>query len=278
MTPTVLDTHVHFIDPGRLTYPWLDGVLNRPHVPLDYAAEQPGPASAIMVEAGRLPQQAADEIGWIRGEAVGRPWLRGIVAHADIEAPDVEPTLRGYGADPLVVGVRRNLQDDPDGFIGSPTVRRGVRLLGEHGLPFDACVRARQVPELIELARACPDTTIVLDHLGKPAPGPGHDAWRVAVAELAALPNVVCKLSGLATEAPPDTPRDYFVQTLAYALRTFGAQRCLYGSDWPILNLATSCADWLDTVREAVDHHDAGMVGAVLAGNAERVYLAPRTA
>jgi L-fuconolactonase len=272
MTP-VIDAHVHFIDPGRITYPWLEGILDRPHTPLDYAAENPMASQAIMVEAGRVPEQAADEISWMHSEVAECPWIRGIVAHGDIEDPRIERTLRAYGADRLVVGVRRNLQDEQDGYVSSPAVQRGVRLLGEYGLPFDACVRARQLPALIELARACPQTTIVLDHLGKPSPDAGYDAWRAAIKELGALPNVVCKLSGLATEAPASTPPDYFRKTLTYALEAFGAQRCLYGSDWPVLKLATTCADWIDTVRDAVERHDAGAMSAVMAGNAERLYL-----
>jgi L-fuconolactonase len=273
MTANVVDTHVHFIDPGRLSYPWLEGSLDRPHTPLEYAAEHGTPPDALMVEAGRVPEQAGDEISWIRREAADRAWIRGIVAHADIDDPGVEPTLRAYGADPLVVGVRRNLQDEADGFLAAPSLLHGIRLLGEHGLPFDACVRARQLPELIELARACPQTTIVLDHLGKPRPGLGYGDWRAAIRELSALPNVLCKLSGLSTEAPAGTPRDYFIETLTYALDAFGSQRCMYGSDWPILKLATTSTDWFATVRETVELLDAGAVSAVMAGNAERLYL-----
>lgn len=276
MTRAVIDTHVHFIDPGRLSYPWLEGVLDRPHTPADYAAENTAQPEAIMVEAGRVPGQAAAEVSWIRQEAAERRWIRGVVAHADIEDPRVERTLSAYNADPLVVGVRRNLQDEADGFLASAAMLHGTSLLGEYGLPFDACVRARQLPELIELARRCPQTTIVLDHLGKPRPGPGHDAWRAAIRELGALPNVACKLSGLSTEAPAGTPRDYFIETLTYALETFGAERCLYGSDWPVLKLATTGADWFATVREAVARHDAAAMPAVMAANAERLYLTAR--
>jgi L-fuconolactonase len=281
VTAAVIDTHVHLIDPRRLSYPWLEGILDRPHTPAEYVAEhdeQSGPPpEIIVVEAGRLPEQAGDEIAWVRRETAEHPWIRGIVAHADLESPGIEQTLRAYRADPLVVGVRRNLQDEPDGFTTSPAVVRGTRLLGDLGLPFDACVRARQLPELIGLARDCPSTTIVLDHLGKPSPGPDHGRWAAAIRELSALPNVVCKLSGLATEAPAGTPHAYFIETLTYALEAFGPSRCLYGSDWPVLKLATARSAWIATVREAVERHDADAVPAVMAGNAERLYLRPRT-
>lgn len=276
MTTAIIDTHVHFIDPAHLSYPWLEGILDRPHTPCDYASGHTAPPDVIAVEAGRVAGQAADEVAWVRREAAARPWIRGIVAHADIEDADVEQRLRALQADPLVVGVRRNLQDEDDGFIASSAMLRGTRLLGESGLPFDACVRDRQLPELITLARACPQTTIVLDHLGKPRPGPGHDAWRAAIRELSTLPHVVCKLSGLITESPVGTPRAYYIEALTYVLETFGTDRCLFGSDWPVLTLATGYDDWLDLVREAVGGHDAGAAPAVMAGNAERLYLTPR--
>ena len=207
-----------------------------------------------MVEAGRLPQQAADEIGWIRGEAVGRPWMRGIVAHADIEAPDVEPILRGYGADPLVVGVRRNLQDDPDGFIGSPTVRRGVRLLGEHGLPFDACVRPGRCRSWSSW-RGLPGH----DDRARPSrqarSGPGHDAWRVAVAGWPPCPTCVQTVRP-GHRGTPRTPARLLSSGPCVGAADVRSAALPVRSDWPIMNLATSCADWLDTVREAVDHHE----------------------
>lgn len=281
MTRAVIDTHVHFIDPGRLDYRWLEGILDRPHTPADYAGEHareqagehPAPPEAIMVEASRVPGQATDEVSWIRQEAAARPWIRGIVAHADIEDPQADRALSAYSAEPLVVGVRRNLQDEADGFVASAAMLRGLNLLGEYGLPFDACIRARQLPELTDAARRCPQTTIVLDHLGKPRPGPGHDAWRAAIRELSTLPNVACKLSGLSTEAPAGTPREYFIETLTHALESFSAERCLYGSDWPVLKLATTAAEWHALVRDAVERHDPNAVPAVMAGNAERLYL-----
>lgn len=276
MTGALIDTHVHFIDPGRLDYPWLEGTLDRPHTPAHYAGERTAPAEAIMVEAGRVPEQADEEIAWIRREAAERPWIRGIVAHADVEDPQADQVLSAYAADALVVGIRRNLQDEADGFVASAAMLRALRLLGEYGLPFDACVRARQLPELIDAARRCPQTTIVLDHLGKPRPGPGHDAWRAAIRELSTLPNVACKLSGLATEAPEGTPREYFIEILTYALESFSAERCLYGSDWPVLKLATTGAAWHALVQDAVERHDASALPAVMAGNAERLYLSAR--
>ncbi|MEV6823534.1 amidohydrolase family protein [Amycolatopsis sp. NPDC051102] len=263
----VLDSHVHFWDPRQLRYPWLVDVdrLNRPFTPDDFPARH----DVIVVEAGRVPVDAPAEIEWIRREAQRHPWIRGIVAHADLEHPAAASRC---GDDPFVVGVRRNVQDEAPGFLEGEDFRAGVRLLGETGLPFDACIRAHQLPELTALAEACPRTTIVLDHLGKPSPGgPGYRRWREDLRRLSRHANVRCKLSGLATETIPGTARSQVVDALKEALDAFGPGRCLYGSDWPVMTLATDHEAWLDAVHTALDGHPAE---AVLRHNAEQTYLA----
>ncbi|MET7991887.1 amidohydrolase family protein [Amycolatopsis sp. NPDC005232] len=267
---SILDSHVHFWDPRRMRYPWLDDVaeLDRARTPEHF----PGRAEVIVVEAGRVPADAAAEIAWIRQESRRHPWIRGIVAHVEIGDP---ARAREFVEehDPFVVGVRRNAQDEPPGFLDDGDFRAGVRLLGEAGLPFDACVRAHQLPELTELATACPRTTIVLDHLGKPAPGgPAYDRWRRDLRRLARRDNVLCKLSGLATETTPGTDRGAVVDALREALDVFGPGRCLYGSDWPVLTLATEYAEWLDLVHTALAAHPAAAAEAVFHDNAARTY------
>ena len=276
----LLDSHVHFWEPRHLTYPWLAEVppLNRAFTPDDLATDRPEPADVIFVEAGRAAHQAAAEIDRVRRAARHRPWIRGVVAHADLEDPArARPVIRAYTGDPFVVGVRRNVQDEPAGFTTTDGFRAGVRLLGDAGLPFDACVRAHQLPELAELAAACPRTTIVLDHLGKPSP-PGDTSWGQALRRLARHGNVVCKLSGLATEAAPGTAPSLIVATLREALETFGPGRCLYGSDWPVMTLATDYGSWLDLVHAALATYPPEAADAVLYGNAARTYQVDRAA
>ncbi|NUP46239.1 MAG: amidohydrolase family protein [Catenulispora sp.] len=275
-TTEVLDSHVHFWDPrGDISYPWLSGAppLNRPFLPDDFAAVRPPHSSAVFVEAGRVEKDAAVEIEWVREQAEHHPWIVGAVAHIQLEDPQAaQPAIDGYAQDPFVVGVRRNLQDEAPGFLADSGLRAGVRLLGEAGLPFDACVRERQLPELVELAAACPGTTIVLDHLGKPTSAAEDHPWRRELRRLADQDNVVCKLSGLATELSGEATRALMVSVLREALDVFGAERCLYGGDWPVMTLATSYEDWLAVVREALAGYPAAAAAAVLHANAERVY------
>ncbi|RAG84147.1 hypothetical protein DN069_18465 [Streptacidiphilus pinicola] len=276
--PAVLDCHVHLWDPLRLAYPWLAGVpeLNRPFTADEFAELRPANVDVLFMEAGREERHAADEITWVREQAERHPWIRGAVAHIPLERPaEALDAIRRYAADPFVVGVRRNVQDEAPGFTEDAALRASLRLLGEAGLPFDACVRHHQLPELARLAAACPQTTFVLDHLGKPKEE-AVTTWSQALRGVAEQPNTVCKLSGLATELAPDAPPGLALALLREALEVFGPDRCLFGSDWPLLQLATDYQAWLDLVQAALADHSPTAADAVLRGNAERVHrLAP---
>jgi L-fuconolactonase len=278
VVPSILDCHVHLWDPRRLSYPWLEEApeLNRPFAAEEFALVRPGPVEVIFMEAGRDEGQAADEIEWVRSQAEQHSWIRGAIAHVPLERPaEARETIRRYAADPFVVGVRRNIQDEEPGFTENAYLREGIRLLGEADLPFDACVRYHQLPELACLAAACAQTTIVLDHLGKPK-ADARDAWSQGLREVAKQPNVVCKLSGLTTELDRDTPPAFALSLLHEVLDVFGPERCLFGSDWPVMRLATDYRTWLDLVQEALTPHPWTTNDAVLRGNAERVYRIAR--
>ena len=161
----------------------------------------------------------------------------------------------------LVRGVRRQIEPRPAAFALAGGFVAGVRRLGELGLPFDACVHRGQLPVLAALADAAPHTTIVLDHLGKPA---GLDPWRADLAALAARPNVVAKLSGLATQL--DRWEDRVVPYLEHALAVFGPDRCLVGSDWPVLTLATTYERWFAVVAAVAPERVLGATGREVYG------------
>ena len=177
----------------------------------------------------------------------------------------------------LLVGVRRLFQDEPPGFLAQPGLRAGVALLAAQDLVFDVCVREPQLGEVVDLVRVLPEVRFVLDHLGKPQVGADPTRWRRNLAALAELPNVMCKLSGLLTEVVAGTGRPGdFRPYLEYALEVFGPGRCLYGSDWPVLTLAGSYADWRELVLDVVGELPGGLTGGdagnVLHTNARKLY------
>ena len=277
MTGQVVDSHLHLIDPDRLDYPWI-GVGDELDTSWDaqrFAAEALRVTAAIVVEAGVESAQAGREVSWVRSQAAAHPWIRGMVAQLPVEQPGaLAAGLSQLRGDDLIAGVRRNLQDEPPGYLGDRDLRDGIRRLGQAGLPFDACVRSWQLTELAELAAACPDTMIVLDHLGKPRCGTDLAPWRAAIAALAARPNVRCKLSGLTTEAAATARRGDLIAALHVALDSFGVSRCLYGGDWPVCTLATSPDAWLEVVLAALDQARATEAerAEVLTGTAMRTY------
>jgi len=256
----MIDAHIHFWDPERLHYAWLEALppLHRPFGPTEVEAE-----GFVFVQADCRDDEAWAEVEWVTALAERHPIL-GIVAYAPVHA---HADLEALASHPLVVGVRKLLQGEPDALLGSDTLVEGVRALAEHGLTFDACVTHEQLPFVTRLAARCPDVTIVLDHLGKPDVAHHRlDPWRADLEALAAHANVVCKLSGLTTEADHAawTPAD-LAPYLEHALACFGPDRCLFGSDWPVATLATSYERWVDVVLAYVPE-------PVLSANAARVY------
>ena len=272
-----IDSHMHFWDPGRLDYPWLENepALNRPYGPERPDSGRHHISGVVFVEAGRRPEQCLAEVEWVDSLAQTRPGLLGIVAHAPVEdAAGRTEVLAALADRPLVVGVRRNIQDEAPGFALAAEFVRGVRSLARYGLAFDLCVRHWQLAEVAALVGQVPQVTFVLDHLGKPpvATG-GRERWRDDLRRLAAHPNVVCKLSGLTTEADHATWDEADVLPyLRDALTVFGAERCMFGGDWPVATLATGYERWIDVVSAALADLPAADQEAVMSGTAQRVY------
>ncbi len=277
---SIVDTHVHFWNPARFRYAWLDGLpgLNRAFLPADFATASlnSNVGKMIFVESGCELAQSLDEVNWVSALAQNEPRLKGIIAHAPLEnGGSVRSALSALAGRSLVKGVRRNLQGehDTDFFMQTEFVA-GVRLLAEFGFTFDLCIRHEQLRSVAELVRRVPQVTFVLDHLGKPdVRGKKTTPWAADLKTLAALPNVVCKISGLATEADwknwqPADLEIYF----ARALECFGCDRVLFGGDWPVATLAASYDLWLETVLEFFPFATDTDRVKLFQGNAERVY------
>jgi L-fuconolactonase len=272
----ILDSHVHFWDPRARRHAWLDGhpALERRFGPEDYDGGGHEVGGMIFVQADCRDTEALDEARWVADLAARDPRVRGIVGYAPVHlGTRAREAVAELAAQPGVVGVRRLLQDEPLLLLGDPALAEGVRLLADHRLPFDLCVRHHQLRAVATLVAACPGVTFVLDHLGKPPVAAGTlDPWRGDLERLAATGRVFCKLSGLTTEAAPGWRAAQLRPFIEHAIAVFGPHRCMIGSDWPVAGLATSVEAWFDVVLDTLAGHSAAERDAVLHGTAGAVY------
>jgi L-fuconolactonase len=258
----IVDAHQHFWDPAAADYPWLTedmAALRRRFGPEELAGElhANGVDATVVVQA----RGAIEETRALLALAAETPFVAGVVGWVDLRG-DVAAQLAAL--DGPLVGVRHQVHDERDpAWLLRDDVQHGLAALGEAALAFDLLVREAELPAAAEAARRHPDVRFVLDHVAK---RPAADAtWRERTAALAELPNVSCKLSGLFTEHDPRG-------TAELALEWFGAERCLFGSDWPVSLLRATYAETLELVRNVVP---AEAREAVLGGNAVRIYRLP---
>lgn len=277
----IVDTHVHLWNPRRFRMRWLDGnaLLDRTYELREYAEHTQGITIQAMVylEVAVEPTYMLLEAQWVNDLAAQEPRLRGIVANAPLEDGDC---VRSYldalqALGPRIKGVRRLLQGErDDAFALRPDFVRGVQALADYGFSFDICIVHRQLPAVIELVRRCPNINFILDHIAKPdIKGREVEPWRTHLRELATLPNVVCKVSGMVTEADPerwttDDLRPYFEAVYA----AFGEGRVMFGGDWPVVLMASSYARWVGALDELTAGLSDDARRKLWNENAKRVY------
>lgn len=276
----IVDTHQHLWDLARHSYSWCAAIplLNRTFAMADYLDASRGldVVQSVHVEADVDEKDMAAETNWLLGLArdPATP-LAALVIKALPEREAFATYLDPFSGVKEIKGVRRVLHTEDDALSTTPVFRENVRSLARRGLSFDLCVLGRQLPVGIELVRACPDVSFVLDHAGVPdIKGNAFEAWSASIRTLAALPNVVgCKLSGLVAYADPS--RDLSTQLKPYvdhAIECFSPGRLMFGSDWPVCLLATSFEGWVSLARELTASLTANEQAAIFAGNARRIY------
>lgn len=277
----IIDCHVHFWDLDLLRYPWIErGTLfDRTFLPLDYlrAAEQAlAPVSGmIFIEADAHSSCSRREALWVAQLAAAEPRIRGMVARVALtEGASVTADLEALATLPLVKGIRDNIQGHAPGFALQPSFVAGVRAVGRLGLHFELCLKHHQLDETLELARRCPEVSLVLDHCGKPAVRNGErEPWLSQIRRLATLPNVVCKISGLATEADCERWRpDEVLWYARQAADAFGPARILFGGDWPVCDAAGGFGKWYRAAQALTASWSSAEKDGFFRRNAERVY------
>lgn len=274
-----IDAHQHFWQLERGDYGWLTPALAG--IFRDFMPEDLSPLLAARGIKGTILVQAAPtraETNFLLDIAARTDFVLGVVGWVDFEAPDAAETIARLAENPLLVGLRPMLHDldDPD-WITRPELAPAIAAMTEASLVFDALVRPQHLPALTRFARRHPDLSIVVDHGGKPAIARGiWGDWARDLAMLAGLPQVTCKLSGLVTEAGRDWTPAQIQPVIAHLLSCFGADRLLFGSDWPVCLLAADYAAWHDLALAALRDLMPPEHARVFGGNARKIYLSRR--
>jgi L-fuconolactonase len=272
-----IDAHQHFWRLDRGDYGWLTRALEplyRDFLPHDLAPllASSGVSATVLVQAA--PSEA--ETLFLFDIAKLTPFVAGVVGWVDMEAPDAPERLRvlkkaggGY-----LKGIRPMVQDmaDPDWLL-SPDLDRAFDAIEELDLCFDALVRPIHLEPLQRRLAQRPGMKVVIDHAGKPyvASG-GQTEWYERMAAIASLSNARCKLSGLVTEAAPDWQMQDIAPFASHIIATFGASRVMWGSDWPVLNLASDYRAWRTTAEQFVAHLSQTDRDLIFGGTAASFY------
>jgi L-fuconolactonase len=277
----VLDAHHHLWDLAVREQPWLLAE-ERAAIRRDFSRDDLAAAVAGGPVTGTVLVQVrndADETRDLLASAAGDPLVRAVVGWADLTDPAIGDRLAALrasvGGDRLA-GIRHQVlaEPDPAGWLSRPEVARGLRAVAAAGLAYELIVRPAHFAAVARLLRAHPDLVFVLDHLGKPpiATGP-HETWARGIRDLAAAPNLYCKLSGLVTMARPDewTAADLLPYAWT-AVEAFGPQRTMFGSDWPVCLLAAPYARVVSVAEELTAALGAAERELIFAGTARRVF------
>jgi L-fucono-1,5-lactonase len=278
---SAVDAHHHLWDPRTRDHPWMAGPAFDP-IRRRYGLDDlRARTAAAGIERTVLVQTVPDESEteeFLKLAAASDGLIAGVVGWVDLAAPDVAGALerlRSLPGGERLVGVRHQVQDEPDpGWLRRPAVRRGLRAVTEAGLAYDLLVLVPQLDSAVATVRELPEGRFVLDHAAKPPIASGAmEPWAGGIGELAQLPNVVCKLSGLVTEARWDDWDAAQIRPYAdHVLAAFGPVRVLFGSDWPVCELAASYTAVHELARELLEGLAPDEREAVMGGAAERIY------
>lgn len=270
-----LDSHQHFWRYSTDEYPWMQPSwpIRRDFLPPDLKPllDGTGLAGSIAVQA----RQSLEENRFLLGLADAHPLIKGVVGWVDLRSDRVEEQLAEFAKHPKFVGVRHVVQDEPDdNFVLHPDFLRGIARLKQFDLTYDILIFPKQLPAAIKLVEQFPEQPFVLDHIAKPHIKDGTlSPWREQMRELAKFPNMLCKVSGMVTEANwSGWKADDFKPYLDVVFAAFGVERLMYGSDWPVCLLAGNYECVFDLANDYVDNLSSEAKAQFLGGNAARFY------
>lgn len=240
----MIDSHVHFWNYHPVKDAWIDermAILQRDFSPVDLFPEMQ--ARGVEVCVAVQADQSENETDFLLAYAQNHPFVAAVVGWVGLGADNLESKLEKYAENKLLKGWRHILQAEADGFMSSITFKNGIAKLAAFNYTYDLLIYHTQLAECINLVNSFPNQRFVLDHIAKPPikTGEGKEAWALQLKELAKHEGLYCKISGMVTEADWQNWQisdfDFYIDTV---LEAFGTQRVLFGSDWPVCNLAAN--------------------------------------
>ena len=275
MSTAIIDSHQHFINPGKIDYCWMtpDMPLAKDFMPgdLEPVLKANGVAKTVLVEAA----DSEEENVFMMDLARENDFIAGVVIWLDMESPQFEAELKRYLENPKFVGIRPMIESIPDdAWMLKPSVKKAFGKLEAHGVCFDFLTHPRHMPYAIEILNEFPNLRTVINHISKPKIKDGlFQPWAELMAEIASHSNVFCKLSGMITEADHDgwKPED-LTPYIEHVLKLFGPERCMFGSDWPVCLLAGSYESVLSALRRNLGGLGDADLERIFGGTAKEFY------
>jgi L-fuconolactonase len=271
-----IDSHQHFWRYNPAEYGWISDqmkVLRRDYLPAGLWPELQRNSfhGSIAVQA----RQTLTETQWLLELADQNPFIKGVVGWIDLCAADAEQQILKFVKNPRFVGVRHIIQDEPDeAFMLRAEFINGLRCLQKYDLTYDLLIFPKHLTNAIKLVDQFPGMRFVIDHLAKPLIKKQIiSSWREGLIEIAHYPNTWCKISGMVTEADwQNWKYEDFVPYLDTVLESFGPDRVLIGSDWPVCTLAGNYHKVIAIVLRFIEKYSSGQQAAILGQNAKIVY------
>ena len=270
-----IDAHQHFWTLSRGDYGWLTPDLQP--IYRDFTPSDLAPLLKAAGIDGTVLVQAAPTVGeteFMLDIADKTPFVKGVVGWVDFEAADAPGQIVQLASHSALVGLRPMIQDiaEDDWMLGQ-ALTAAFEAVQAADLTFDALTLPRHLPNLLRLLEQHPDMRVVIDHGSKPLIQSGiTQPWATEMAALASETNAFCKLSGLVTEARPDWHIDDLRPYVDHLLATFGPERLIWGSDWPVATLAATYQDWVETSERLLSGLSGDEKAAIWGGNAARAY------
>jgi len=282
MPPEIIDTHQHLWDPAVISPPWLQGApekIRSKHHLAEYRKATDGlKVTAIYMEVdvatADLDREAEavialckdPESGIVAATIGGRP-----------DDPGFSTYVKRHATSGKVLGVRQVLHGSgtPQGHCLHPEFLSGIRILGNQGLHFDLCMRPKELPDGVALAKQCPNTRFVIDHCGNgdvTASESDMEDWKRSIDASAALENTICKISGIIARLPEGHDPLDLAPIVNHCLDAFGPNRVVFGGDWPVCLLGATLRTWVDTLAQIISNRPADEQAALWAGNARNFY------